>query len=385
MSAIRPLRDRAAKLALDAVATLTRRRTPSPGLRRTVGVFLFWGIGDAVLATPFLRALRTALPDAQIVLIGKPWLRDLLGEEKLADEFATLVPPWTRHSGKYRLWSSEWRDFARAARLAGRRFDLLISLRPDPRETALARVLSCAEFAGYAAAGGAGWISADLGETVTDEADTYRGELASLAAVQLFGARPPAEPRLTILPPPPALTRQLAAAGYRQGPVLAVAFGAAHPLRRWSADGITQTLALLRRRPGAYLVIESDDSPQFAVPGDTPSVRWRGPLAELRRVLAAADVAFCTDSGTMHIAAAVGCRTVSVFGPGSIARFAPRPPRHATYAVEPMPCRPCHDNCRYASPLCLDRIDVSTVAALLDDALAAAVTPRLAPADSLAV
>ena len=356
------------------------------GPRRTVGVFLFWGIGDAVLATPFLRALRTALPDARIVAIGKPWLRELLGEEKLVDEFATLVPPWTRHSGKYRLLSSEWRGFACAVRdLAARPFDLLVSLRPDPRETALGRVLSCAEFAGYARAGGAGWVTVDLGQAVSNEAGTYRGELASLAASQLLGTRPPAEPRLTILPPPVNLTRLLAEAGYRQGPVLAVAFGAAHPLRRWSADRITQSLALSGRRPGAYLVIDSDDAPPFAVPGGTPVVRWRGSLSELRRVLTAADVAFCTDSGVMHIAAAVGCRVVAVFGPGSTARFAPRPPQHSTYAVEPMPCRPCNDNCRYTSPLCLDGVDVSAVAALLDDALAAAVPPRLAPAAAVAV
>jgi len=371
-------RDWLARRWLDAASALSPRG-PAISSRTVIGVFLLWGIGDAVLTTPFLHALRAAYPGARIVALGKPWLAELFGEEALFDEFVTLVPPWTRHSGKYRLWSRDWREFARQAFAIRRgRFDLLISLRPDPRETALACLLSVREFAGYPAAGGRRWVSVDLGRSIVDEPACYRGELAAQAAKELIGTRPDAQPILRRVPSQD-LARQLAHAGYAGGPVLAVAFGAAHPIRRWTGQNIAETLVRLRHRPGAYLIIETDNSPSFEVPGTVPTVRWRGSLAELKGALALADVLFCADSGALHVGTAVGCRTVSVFGPGLPSRFAPRGPLHA-HAVKPMPCRPCYDNCIHPSPLCMDRIEVDTVAELIDAALAKVTVPRLAGA-----
>jgi ADP-heptose:LPS heptosyltransferase len=372
---LRTHRDRWARRAFDLAAALTpRRRGVSP--RTRIGVFLLWGIGDAVLTTPFLRALRNAYPEAHLVGIGKPWLPDLFAGETLFDEFVTLVPPWTRHSDKYRLWSSAWRIFGREVLALRRaRLDLLISLRPDPRETALGRLLGVREFAGYAAPGGRSWVSVDLGRGVANEPTCYRGELAARAAEALLGTLPDPVPALGH-DPVPDVARRLAEAGYAGGPVLAVAFGAAHPIRRWHSTGINDTLRKLRRPPGAYLIIESDGSPRFEAPGAIPTVRWEGPLAALKDVLGVADVLLCTDSGALHIGTAVGCRTVAIFGPGARGRFAPPGPPHVSYAVEPMPCRPCYDNCIYPSPLCMDRIDTGAVATLVDDALAQIAAPR---------
>src|SRR5690242_11677149 len=97
----RSARDRWARVAFDAAAALSARQ-PQMSPRATIGVLLLWGIGDAVLTTPFLRALRQAYPRARIAALGKPWLRELFAGEALFDDFVTFVPPWTRHSGKYR-------------------------------------------------------------------------------------------------------------------------------------------------------------------------------------------------------------------------------------------------------------------------------------------
>lgn len=365
----RSARDLTGRAVLDALATLSPRRHDISS-RAHIGVFLLWGLGDAVLTTPLLRTLRSAYPRARIEALGKPWLPDLFGDEGLFDAYRTVVPPWTNHTKKYDLWSREWRAFARNVRaLSGTRFDLLVSLRPDPRETALARCLSTAEFAGYASPGGRNWISVDLGDGIADEPAMYRGELAARAAKMLTGTLAEPTPRLTA-PDPTAIVAQLSAAGYRGGPILGVSFGAAHPIRRWNGERIADTLKQLRRQPGAYLLIESNEAPHVHVPKDVPALRWRGSLHELKRALAATDVLLCADSGVMHIGTALGCRTVSVFGSGSIGRFAPRGPQHSMYTVEPMPCRPCYDACIYSSPLCMDRIETGRVADLVDQALA---------------
>ncbi len=372
----RQIRNAAARVGLDALAAFTRRGA-STSARHRIGIFLMWGIGDAVLSLPLLRALRATYPQARIEGIGKPFLPALFADEGLFDGFHVLVPPWTKPIEKYRLWSREWRDFAAAVRrLAQTEFDLLVSPRPDPRDAALARCLSTAEFAGYGGLGGKAWISVDLGGSPGARAPVYRGELAALAAEALTGLRPPSAPSLTSRPPPDDLTNQLAMSGYRGGPVLAVAFGAAHPIRRWGGAKIAETLGRVQSQPGAYLQIASADSPRFDFPPGIPLVRWQGPLADLKQTLTLADVLFCADSGTLHLGAALGCRTVSVFGPGLPAEFAPPGELHAAYAVEPMPCRPCYDRCIHPSPLCMDRIDTQAVATLIDRVLSAVDRPR---------
>lgn len=80
--ATRSSRDRAARVALDMIAGLTPRAAhESP--RLSIGVLPFWGIGDAVLTTPFLRALRSAHPQSRLIAIGKPWLPELFGSGSL--------------------------------------------------------------------------------------------------------------------------------------------------------------------------------------------------------------------------------------------------------------------------------------------------------------
>ncbi len=356
----REWRGRWSRLMLDALAALTPRRSRiSP--RRRIGVLLSWGIGDTVMTLPFLQALRQAYPDAEITGLGHGWLPDLFGDEGLFDHFETLVPPWTRHSGKYRLWSGEWRRFA-ARVMTFRRtpFDLLASVRPDPRDAILARALDCREFAGIADCGGRAWTNIDLGAGEGDVYRVYGAELSARAARILCGIEisplPRFRPRGSPRPPD-------------ERPVLGISFGASHPIKRWHEAGIAAALAGMRKSPALALVIGHDHSPAVTLPEGWRREDWRGSLTDLKSLLPGIDVLFCSDSGVMHMAAASGCKVVALFTTGMLSRFAP--PDQRIYAVEPMPCRPCGDKCIHPTLLCVEGIERAVISAMLDDALSA--------------
>lgn len=81
-------------------------------------------LGDLLCATPALRALRAALPDARISLLGLPWARTLVERLDSVDEFVEF-PGWPglpEREVDAQLSTRIWAD------LRARRFDLALQL-----------------------------------------------------------------------------------------------------------------------------------------------------------------------------------------------------------------------------------------------------------------
>src|SRR5688500_5243704 len=112
------------------VAHFTPARRHGPITRvDSAAVLLQWGIGDAVMTIPFLRAIKSAF-DCHITVLGKPWVGELFKGQHLVDEVLPLVPPWTAYAGKYRLNNPQnWSYLRELRRVRARQFDLAVSLR----------------------------------------------------------------------------------------------------------------------------------------------------------------------------------------------------------------------------------------------------------------
>ena len=305
---------------------------------RVIHLALLWGIGDAVTALPLIHAIKRKWPAARLVLLGKAWLCDLFADE--GTEFGTLEAPWTAFSGKYRLWDRSWRRFARQlAAIRRRPADLWINFRLDPRDVILARCSGARSIAGFSAAGAGRWLAYDFPVDAESFLKLYSGAVAAGLAQAITGERPAAIPEFANLPPRTRDRRRVI-----------VAFGASHPIRRWDPAKIACVVDGLRGR--GLDVTTIDES-------------WRGGLNDLKAAIAQADLFVGADSGPLHIASALNVPTIAVFGPGSLDRFAPRRISDRALA-EPIACRPCFDQCPYATPLCLDRLEPAGVLAEID-------------------
>lgn len=116
-----------------------------------IGIFLPNWIGDAVMATPALRALRRTFPEAELVGIHRPYISEVLAGTELIDR-ALLYDkssPEAEHHG-----------LAFARQLRREQFDLILLLTNSLRTGWMAWLSGAKRRVGYANEG-RGWLLTD--------------------------------------------------------------------------------------------------------------------------------------------------------------------------------------------------------------------------------
>jgi heptosyltransferase-2 len=173
-----------------------------------------------------------------------------------------------------------------------------------------------------------------------------------------------------------AAQARLAAAGVGGGPYLVVApgarFGAAkrYPAERFAAAA--ESVAAARRIAVVLVGAAEDAAATRAVRDALPSavdLAGRTTLGELVGILAGATGVLANDSGTMHLAAALGVPTVGVFGSTNPRWTAPRGAR-ATALARPVWCAPCY------APTCVQ--DFGCMLGIAPEVVARALAAELA-------
>jgi heptosyltransferase-1 len=124
-------------------------------------------------------------------------------------------------------------------------------------------------------------------------------------------------------------------------------YGTTWPTKLWAAANWQALAQRLVADAGVVPVLTwgSDDElavvREIAAAASGDAVIWpRGPLPELAALLARAVVVVGGDTGPVHIAAAVGTPTVSLYRVTDAARNGPRGTRHIRLQV-PLDCSPC--------------------------------------------
>lgn len=98
--------------------------------------------------------------------------------------------------------------------------------------------------------------------------------------------------------------------------------GSGGAAKNWPLDRFRQLADTLRER-GRTVTWSAGPAEEEWWPGDFSPVLRPPSLVALARALRAAAVYTGNDSGVTHLAAAVGCRTVALFGPTDPAKWAP--------------------------------------------------------------
>ncbi len=292
-----------------------------------------WGLGDLVIATPFLRA---ASDHYAVTLVAKPFAKDLRDRFWPAVEVMPFVAPWTAFRRKYRLWAWPWRTIFQVMRVSREGFDIGISARWDPRDHLLLQVLRARRRIGFPRWHSEIFLSDPMArpDPVAHRYEYWR------TLGHALGLELPAREKLT------APERR------HQGEVL-IHSGAGQPVRVWPLEKYGATVKRLRQLGYRVQVACDPDQKAWWLGYDEKTVATPRTVAELLTLMDRAAVFIGNDSGPSHLAGFAGLPTFTLFGPQLPEWFAPLHPLATWIEGHPCPYKPCSDYCRFPTPFCL--------------------------------
>lgn len=336
-----------------------------------MAVFRALVLGDMLCATPALRAMRRAWPQAQLTLVGLPWAAELAARLDSVDDFIAL--PGYPGLPENPCTVSQLPAFLQAVQARG--FDLAVQLHGSGG--IVNPLVAC--FGARATAGfhdGTVWLPPeDRGRyrlwpqqgheierllALTDHLGLPRQGLALDFPLREDDH---AQARALLAPLP-------AGAAYA-----VVHAGAQLPSRRWAP---ARFAAVARQLAGQGLQIVLTGGAAEAVLTHTLAQAIGGPCLDLAgrtslwtlgALVDGATCVVCNDTGISHIAAARGRPSVVVSSGADVRRWAPLDAERHRVLAHDLPCRPCaHAVCPYDHG-CARAISVPQVLAALPSAL----------------
>lgn len=340
---------------------------------RRVLVVRLRSIGDTVLATPSLHALRRFLPEARLDILLEDWVAPLLEGSHEVDRVLTVG----RGSKSSRL---------RAARLIrAEKYDVVYNLHGGSTAALLTRATGARHRVGYAAYRYASLhnhaappSSALWGREKTHSAEQ---QLALLGWTGVPVTDRPASRLPVTLEASARVSRRLRDAGLEGRDFALVHPAAAFDTKTWAAENFARVVEHLDARglasvavagPGEGRVIEELRSHASA-----PLVSFTDlSLPELTVLASRARLFVGNDSGVAHVAAAVSVPQVVVFGSSNVAHWSPWTRAPFEVVREEMPCAPCpgYTCSEFDAPECIRRVPVSRVTSAVERVLAARAT-----------
>jgi heptosyltransferase-2 len=289
-----------------------RKDPPAALLVRAVN----W-LGDAVLTTPALGAVREAFPSTRIVIAAKPPVVELFRHHPDVDG-VLVYDKAGMHSGAAGM-------LRMAAELRRRRFDAALLFQNAFDAALLAFLAGVPERMGYATDGRRFLLTQAI--PVTEETRRLHHAEYYLRLVAGLGIHLPASPRMRLCvtrEETDAMEERLSSLGIPKGKrVLGINPGATYgSAKRWFPDRFAAVADVLSEEWGTSVVLmgSAPECPlaeeiEAAMRGKAVNLAGRTTVRELMSLLSLCSFLVTNDSGPMHVAAALGVPLAAIFGP----------------------------------------------------------------------
>ena len=314
-------------------------------------------IGDTVLATPSLIALRRFLPDAQIDILLEDWVAPVLEGFDAVDNVLTV----SRNSKKSR--------FAVARQIRANKYDVAFNLHGGTTATFFVRVSGAQHRVGFADY----QYSFLYNHLLSSSADFWQKEFThsveqQLALLGFVGIPVEDKPksRLNVIPnskcqiPKYALIHPVAAFDTKQ----------------WATENFARIAEYLNAKDLQIVAVATEKEREVLENlknlSQVPITTFDNlTLPEITSLAACAKIFVGNDSGIAHIAAAVQTPSVVIFGSSNTNHWRPWTNAPNEIVYEKMPCQPCAGYfCKeFGEPECIKRVSLESVIKAVENVL----------------
>ena len=319
-------------------------------------------IGDVLLATPVLRALRDQAPTARITMVVNEGTEDVLKGNPDVDDVLVV----TRRG----LLS----DVRFLHDLRQRRFDCVIDLTDGDRSAIMARATGAPVRIGFNEERyRRGWLYTSVVTANLAGLHCIERNLEALRAIGI-GAKSALPVLHTSDRDEEEAGRILEAVGlHASGPATGRPWVLVHPgarywFKAWPADRFAELADRLAERPGCTVLVGGGEGDRDVAQEISRRARsaptilaGRTSPRQLAAILKRCALFVGNDNGPMHMAAAVGTPVVALFGPSNPSEWGPRGDK-SIVLYKGLDCRGCfHPGCDRGEESCMRLITVDEV------------------------
>ena len=324
-------------------------------------------IGDTVLSTPCLFALRRFLPNAQIDILVEDWVAPVLDDHPHVDNVVVLERGGMISRARV----------ARQIRSTG--YDVVYNLHGGTTATFLTRATGARHRVGFS-----NYQYAQLHNHQAPSPLLLWGQQKThsveqqLALLGWTGVPVSDRPRTHLAVTSEAarsVDRRMAEAELDGAKIALIHPAAAFATKQWAAEKFARVAESLAERGFAPVAIggpnDSEVLDLLILHAPLLFTTFDLSLPEVSALAARSQIFVGNDSGIAHIAAAVGTPSVVIFGSSNVAHWRPWNKTAAEVVLEEMPCQPCHGYfCeKFPQPECILRVPVERVVTAIDRVL----------------
>ncbi|GCE06178.1 glycosyltransferase family 9 protein [Dictyobacter aurantiacus] len=323
-------------------------------------------LGDMIMTTPILQAIKELLPEAQITMMIGPWSSEVVARHPAVDRLLTCPFPGFQRASQKPL--DPYKLLLRTAKqLKQNEYDIAINLRPDFWwGAALLYLAAIPERIGYATELTTPFLTQALPFPAAEHATISNLRLASTALRTLRApvlAEPYTPTRYPLYFQPHEdelawVDERLQEASISTGkPIVVIHAGTGGAVKLWRNDGwthIARALIVGTLLPSPAHVIFTGSKGEQAMIKEIAAplqgaalILTETTVGQLAALLARADLVLGVDNGPLHMAAAQDTPSLRLFGPTDTHIFGPwgAPERQrvlaSTYRCPGCPVIPC--------------------------------------------
>jgi len=316
------------------------------------------GIGDVLLSTPALRALKAHFPEAGISMLVVPRAYEVLNGLPYIDEINVL----------HLRSASYMRDLMTLMALRKKQFDLavnmrtLVSVSSAQKIKLMLGIINPKLKAGRDTEGRGSFF--DIRVPESGPGDTYEMEY-DLETARALGAEV-GDKRVDFniaASDFETVDALLAGRGVAKGDTLIGVHPGGKLSHRWPLEKFSKVINVINKHISCKFAVTGDKdeallAKKLTEMGDAGLINLAGELdlKELGAFVKRCNLFISNDTGSMHIAAILGAPLVAIFGPGYIMRYDPRNiSRKAAVLYNNTACAPCNKvRCKHLT--CLNGI-----------------------------